>query len=104
MSNDFQFLPTQGALAYTVDWSDEIPEAATLTAVAFTISPQVLTVASPATYAPTLTGQDDELAQGRSTITVSNGQHGQVYVLQGIGTLSTGEQIPKDVGLICSNG
>lgn len=99
MATDFQLLPVQGVMSYTFDWSEELTGGATLASVAWSITPQT---GSP--LAPSVADQSDNLSEAQSTITVANGVHGKVYVLQAIGTTSTGEEIPKDVGLVCVNG
>lgn len=99
MATDFQVLPVDGVMSYTVDYSDELTGGATLTAVAWTIVPQS---GSPLT--PALSNQTDNLSEAQSTITVSGGAHNRLYVLQAVGTTSTGEQIPKDISLLALNG
>jgi hypothetical protein len=99
MADDFQFLPTQGVLNYTVDYSADLAGGATLTAVAWSITPQS---GSPLT--PSVSGQSNNYAEAQSTITVQGGLHGSSYVLQAIGTTSAGEQIPKDISLLAFNG
>lgn len=91
--NDYQVLPVQGDLAYTVDFTDVLPAAVTLSSVAWTISPQI-----------TLASQSNDYANALSTIKVSGATHAVQYVLQALGTLSNGEVVPKDVALLGFNG
>ena len=104
MTTDFQLLPVDGNLAYTADFSAELAGGATLAGVAWSISPVEVVTASPTVMSPTLGTQSDNLAEAQSTIKVSRGVHGRLYVLQAVGTTSTGEVIPKDVAVVCMNG
>jgi hypothetical protein len=99
MLNDEQMFPAEGELTYTFDFTDSLPTDVTVIGVAFTISPQ-----SGSPLSPSVSGQVDDLASNRSTIRVSGVQHGATHVLQGKGTLSNGEIIPKDVILRGFNG
>lgn len=97
--NDYQMIPVEGEMLYTVDYTAELPTGVTLTAVAWTISPQT---GSP--LAPTLGSQSNDYANAKSSIKVSSLTHAQTYVLQSKGTLSNGEVIPKDISLVALNG
>lgn len=92
-------LPVDGKLAYTADFSAELTGGATLSAVVWSIAPQ-----SGSPLAPALSGQTDNLSEAQSTIIVSGGLHGRLYVLQAIGTTSAGEEIPKDIAVLAFNG
>ena len=97
--NDFQFFPQGGTLIYTVDYTDEMPVGATISSVAWTITPQS---GSPLT--PSLSGQSDSLGTYQSSIKVAGLTHANHYVLQSVAVLSNGESIPKDISLLCVNG
>lgn len=91
--NDYQLLPVEAGLAYTADFSQELPDTVTLTAVTWSITPSI-----------TLAGQVDSLGTAQSTTRVSGAAHGITYNLQSKGTLSNGETIVKDIALQGFNG
>lgn len=91
--NDFQLLPVEAGLAYTADFSEELPASVTLASVVWSITPSI-----------TLAGQVDSLGTAQSTIRVSGASHGVTYNLQAKATLSNGEIVVKDIALIGFNG
>jgi len=91
--NDSQILPVQGEMLYTADFSDSLTDTVSLSAVAWSISPAI-----------TLSNQANDYPSARSTIKVSGCTHGTQYVLQALGTLTSGEVIPKDSALIGGKG
>lgn len=93
--NDFQLLPVGAELAYTLNFAAEVPAAAAIDAIAFTVEP-VDTI--------TLEGQTNDLANSQATIRVSGASHGQRYILKGAATLNNGETLTKAVALIGYNG
>ena len=97
--NDDQMFPAEGELSYVFDFTDALVEGVTLVSTSFSISPQ-----SGSPLLPSLSGQVDDLPNSRSGIRVKGVQHGATHVLQGKGTLSNGEIIPKDVILRGFNG
>lgn len=88
MSNDHQLLPVGGTLAYTWDFSEEIPDTSPLT----TITGIVVS----ADTGISVGSQTDDLPNGRTTVLLSGAAHARVYVAQALATLSNGEVIPKD--------
>lgn len=94
----FKLLKVGGQMAYTWDFSDDMPEsspATSLTGVTFSVegSPEPLTVS----------GQVDNLSAYSSTVVISGATHAGIYVVQALGTLSNGEVIPKDATFVCFN-
>lgn len=97
--NDLQMFPVGSALAYTADFSAELPNGGvTVSSVAWSVEP----AESPEVV--TASGQSDDLANARSTISVSGVPHGATYILQAKATLSNGEQVAKDITLRGFNG
>ena len=90
--NDLQLLPVNGQLAYTLDFSEEVPDTSPLT----TVQSIAFTADSPLTVG----SQTDDLANARTTVIVAGAVHGAVYVVQALATLSNGEVIPKDVTFV----
>lgn len=91
--NDLQLLPVEGALAYTVDFTDVLPAAVTVTACAWSCTPTL-----------TLDSQSDNFPANKSTIKASGAAHGRTYLLQAKGTGSNGEVYAKDITLHGFNG
>ena len=96
--NDFQLLPVGGELYYTPDFSADVPEDVTVSAIAFTVEPS----ASPMLLA--LSAQSDDLANCRSSIRVTGARHGYNYVLKATAALSNGEDLIKSISIIGFNG
>ena len=97
--NDWQFIPVGGALQLVFDFSDVVTDPVTLSSVAFTITPQ-----SGSPVRPVLSSQSDDLANAKSGIIVSGVTHGEQYVLQAAGTLSSGEIVVKDAVCVGFDG
>ena len=91
--NDFQLNPVESVLFYTVDFTDEMPTAGTISSVTFSGS-----------SALTLSSQSNDFANYKSSIKVSGAAHGGSYVLQAKAVLSNGESVVKDISLIGFNG
>ena len=91
--NDHQLLPVEGALAYTVDFTDVLPAAVTVTACVWSSTPAL-----------TLDSQSDNFANNKSTIKASGAAHGVTYTLQAKGTGSNGETYVKDITVVGFNG
>ena len=96
MANDFHLLPVSGTLAYTWDFSDEVPSTSPLTTVT---AIDITTDTGTSPSAITIGTQTDDLGNARTTVLLSGTPHGGVYVVQAIATLSNGEEIPKDITL-----
>lgn len=97
--NDLQMFPVGSTLAYTADFSAELPNSGvTVSSVAWSVepaeSPEVVTIAD----------QADDLENARSTIYVSGVPHAATYILQAVATLSNGEVVAKDITLRGFNG
>jgi hypothetical protein len=75
-------------LFYTFDFSADVSTPATLANVVFTADAGI-----------TLSAQANDLNNKRASIKVSGAEHGRTYVVQAVGTTSTGEKIVKDVTL-----
>lgn len=90
--NDFQLLPVQAGRLYTVDFTDDLPSAVTVSSVVWSISPSL-----------TLAGQVDDFVNAKSSIRISGASHGVTYTLQALATYSNGETFPKDVTLLGFN-
>ena len=88
--NDFQLLPVGGELYYTPDFSADVPEDVTVSAIAFTVEPAA---------SLTLEAQADDLASCRSSIRVSGSQHMRHYVVKAAATLSNGETLVRSISI-----
>jgi hypothetical protein len=86
--NDFFLHAVNASLYYTFDFSADIASPATLVSVTFSSADGL-----------TLTGQSNDLSNGRASIRVSGAEHGLTYVVQATGVTSSGESIVKDITL-----
>ena len=76
---------TDGKLDYTFDWSDDVEDPITLESVTHTV-PDGLTLASETTNTSALT----------STVFLTGGRHGGVYLVKALALLSNGVQVPGE--------
>lgn len=90
--SDLQAIAIGGKLNYTFDFSDAIAGSVTLDSVAFSVP-------SPLTYT-----QANDLANKKSTAQITGALHGFTYQVRAIGTLSSGELVPKTLTLRGFNG
>lgn len=82
--------PSDSAL-YTFNWADALPSAVTVTAVTHTV-PSPLTKVSEAFTTTT------------STVKISGGVHGAMYLIEAQATLSNGESLNRQFPLRVFNG
>ena len=88
------FLQKPGSsLKYTYEWEDEIPAGITLVSVVNTL-PDGLTAVSELTDAEAMT----------STVQILGTEHGKVYEIGALATLSNGELVPATATIRGFNG
>lgn len=90
--SDLQAIAVGGKLNYQFDWSSEVSGAVTLDSV-------TASVPSPLTVTKT-----DDLGNKKSTLQIAGALHGVTYQVRALGTLSTGEIVPKTLTLRGFNG
>lgn len=80
---DIQLKRPDADLDYTFDWSDDIPDGVVLQSVDHT---------APAPLAVELQQTDPDSKQ--STVRISGGVHGGLYLVTALATLDDGEEVP----------
>lgn len=88
--NDFQILKVGESLLYTPTFEGQVPDAATVSSIAFTVEPAA---------SLTLDTQTNDLANSRASIRASGATHGRSYVLKASATLSNGETLIKAIAI-----
>jgi len=83
MSGSIQ-LKTPGAdLLYTFDWTADLPPEVSLDSVEHTVPPPLERVS-----------QQTDAANGLSTVMIGGGEHGKLYLITALATLTDGEEVP----------
>ena len=95
-ANDFQMLPVSAKLAYTFDFSGALSASSPL--------PTVTDITVTGSNGITISDQSNDYASYQATVLLSGATHGSMYLVQATATMSNGEQIPKDLTVIGSNG
>lgn len=91
--SDLQVLAVGGKVAFTADFTLEVPVGVTVSNIAFTIPPPLSSFAiSP------------DLANKKSTVGLQGAVHGVTYQVRATATLSSGEDIVENVTVRGFNG
>lgn len=88
--NDFQILKVGESLLYTPTFEGQVPDAAKVTGITFSVEPS---------GSLTLDTQTNDLANSRASIRASGAAHGRSYVLKASAVLDNGETLVKAIGI-----